>query len=116
MCECDKIFSYLLHLKFQESTNRYVDVTFESTERVVCTFSDQAGNQNKSCDLTYGTCQQNQKFNMIIRGTMSLNSPNIVIINLTTQLSSSDYCYVILANNGTFTVQMEGTFGKCIDV
>ena len=45
---------------------------------------------------------------------MSLNSPNVVIINLSTQLASSGYCYVINANNGTFTTQIEGMFGKCV--
>ena len=80
--------------------------------RIICTFREQ-NNQVKSCDLVYGPCQQNKSFNLMIQGTlMSRSSPNVIIINLSSQLQSSGYCYIIKADNGTFTTQIEGVFGK----
>ena len=99
------------------STNQYVEVRFEPINRIICTFRDQQNNQNKSCNLVYGPCLQNRNFNMTIQGTrVSPSSPSIVMIDLPPQLVASGYCYVINANNGTFTTLIEGTFSKCVDI
>ena len=56
-----------------------------------------------SCDIAYGPCQQEPTESA--RGTLNTTS-NIVSISIDPQ--TSEYCYVINASNGTFTVLIEG--------
>lgn len=81
----------------------YVNISFQSTTKIVCTFLDQQEGQGAiSCDIVYGPCQQS---NMIARGTIS--SPNTVEIDLST-IINPEYCYVVNASNGSmFTVLID---------
>lgn len=101
-------------LVFTESINQYVDVKFESSRRIVCTFPGLTSNQSKSCEILYGECGQD--FLMISRGISSSVNGSNVIIQYFLQPSESDYCYIIRASNGSFTVQTNGTFGKCTNL
>lgn len=93
---------------FSAKMNKYVDVTFESSTRVVCTFTEQPGSQNKkSCGIMYGSCGQQLTVTVLGRST----SASTVVIDFP-ELQSSDYCYIIRASNGTYTVQVQGMFSK----
>ena len=86
-------------------TNKYVNVTLEMTNKIVCTFlSQQESRSTISCDVAYGPCQQQPT--MIAQGTIS--SPNTMNIDLPVIPQTSDYCYAVNASNGTFTVIIEG--------
>ena len=80
-----------------------MNITFQTTNKILCTFLDQQGSQGTvSCDVAYGPCQQQP--NTSARGTIT--APNIVNIAINPQ--TSEYCYVVNASNGTFTVIIEG--------
>ena len=69
---------------------------FQSTNRILCTFlAQQSGQNTMSCDVAYGPCQQ---------------EPTVIanIVNIAIDPQKSEYCYVINASNGTFTVLIEG--------
>ena len=86
-------------------TNKYVSITFQSANKILCTFLDQQirDQSTMSCDVTYGPCQQ--ELTEISRGkiTATANTVNIAIYPQT-----SEYCYMVNASNGTFTVLIEG--------
>ena len=56
-----------------------------------------------SCDVAYGPCQQEPT--EIARGTLTATSN---IVNIAIDPQTSEYCYVVNASNGTFTVLIEG--------
>ena len=56
-----------------------------------------------SCDVAYGPCQQEQT--EIARGTISTTASTV---NIAIDPLTSEYCYVVKASNGTFTVLIEG--------
>ena len=87
-------------------TNRHVSITFlnQPTNKIVCTFLDQQEGQGTvSCDVAYGPCQKQPA--AIARGTVSADSN---VVNIAINPQTSEYCYVVNASNGTFTVQIEG--------
>ena len=70
----------------------------------MCTFLDQQkGQSTVSCDVAYGPCQRQPT--AIAQGTVTAES-NIVNIEISPE--TSEYCYVVNASNGTFTVLIEG--------
>ena len=56
-----------------------------------------------SCDVAYGPCQQEPL--EIVRGTITATAN---IVNIAIDPQTSEYCYVVNASNGTFTVLIEG--------
>ena len=56
-----------------------------------------------SCDVAYGPCQQEPT--EIARGTITTTTN---IVNIVIDPQTSEYCYVVNASNGTFTVLIEG--------
>ena len=56
-----------------------------------------------SCDVAYGPCQQGPT--EIARGTITATAN---IVNIAIDPQTSEYCYVVNASNGTFTVLIEG--------
>ena len=96
---------------FTERTNQFVDVKFESRTRIVCSFSELTGTQNKSCVIMYGSC--GQQLTMTVEGRSQSNSAGTVVINLpVTQTPSSSYCYIISTSNSTHTVKVQGMFSE----
>ena len=77
------------------------------TNKIVCTFLSQQESQSTlSCDVAYGPCQQQPT--MIARGTIS-STNNIMDVVLIPEIpQTSDYCYVVNASNGNFTIVIEG--------
>ena len=59
-----------------------------------------------SCDVAYGPCICEQPPTMTAQGTLS--SPNTVRIDLPNIPQTSEYCYVVNASNGTFSVLIKG--------
>ena len=87
-------------------TNTYVNIIFQPTNKIVCTFLDQREGQGTiSCDIAYGPCQQQP--NMIARG--KITSPNTVDTDLSI---NSEYCYVVTASNGTFAILIDLIFSS----
>jgi hypothetical protein len=87
-------------------TNKYVNIMFQSTNNILCTFLDEQGDHDQtamSCDVAYGPCQQEPT--EIARGAVTTTS-NVVNIEINPQ--TSEYCYVVNASNGTFIVLVEG--------
>ena len=87
---------------------------FETTERVVCSFLSQPGNQNltlsnRSCKIAYGQCDQESS--IIVQGVS--DSSTTVVIDLQEQLLNG-YCYTVTASNGTSTMKIQGVFSKRI--
>ena len=78
-----------------------MNITFEPTNKIIiCTFVEKQEYWGTiSCNIAYVPCQK-QPFQD------TLNSPNIVTIDL--PLNTSEPCYVVNASNGTFTVLIEG--------
>ena len=99
------------------ATNQYIDVKFEQlgadSTRVVCTFLNEPESRTssvKSCMIVYRPCEQ-QNMTFQVAGTR--NSSNTIVIDLPVNLESSSlYCYAVSANNGSFTVQVEGQSGE----
>ena len=88
--------------------NEYVDVKFESATRIVCEFRNQVRRNNKLCTIIYGECQK--PLIMTIRGNTTNDSPNTVRLELHSYLQN--YCYIINATNGTYTVLIEGIYSE----
>ena len=88
--------------------DEFVDINFESATRVVCEFRNQDEQSNKLCGITYGECQQ--PLNMTTEGNSTVDSPNIVRLELHRYLQS--YCYTIRATNGSFTMITEGIYNS----
>ena len=89
-----------------DAVNKFVNVTFVSETRIVCTFLGLHQNQGANslmCGISYGPCQQTP---MTSQG--DVGSPNTVNIELPASMSSGTYCYTINASNGTYTVLVEG--------
>ena len=80
---------------------------FETPKRIICNFTEELDSENRSCSITYGSCEGQR--NITAKGVR--NSSSIVIIDLPTK-SLNVYCYVISASNGSFTIQIEGMSGK----
>jgi hypothetical protein len=79
---------------------------FQSTNNILCTFLDEQGGHDQtamSCDVAYGPCQQQPI--EIARGTITATSN---VVNIAINPQTSEYCYVVNASNGTFTVLVEG--------
>ena len=94
------------------TTNQYIDVKFEQhaeLTRVVCIFPNEQNSQTeKSCEIVYRLCQQK---NMTFQAFGIRNSSNTVIIDLSINLQSNVYCYVINASIGSFAVLVEDMSG-----
>ena len=84
-------------------TNKYVNITFQAADKIMCTFLDQQGQSTVSCDVAYGPCQRQPT--AISRGTLAAESNTV---NIEINPDTSEYCYVVNATNGTFTVLIEG--------
>lgn len=81
-----------------------MNITFQSTNKILCTFLDhQRGQSAVSCDVAYGPCQQEPT--EIAWGTITATAN---IVNIAIDPQTSEYCYVVNASNGTFTVLIEG--------
>ena len=81
-----------------------MDIMFQSTHQILCSFLAQQRDQSTmSCDIAYGPCQQEPT--EISRGTITATAN---IVNITIDPQTSEYCYVINASNGTFTVLIDG--------
>ena len=93
-------------------TNIYVSVKFETSRRIVCTFlGDQSNGDNvsrQSCVIMYGPCEE--RLIMTTHG-IRLSASNTIIIDLPAE-SPSNYCYIISASNGTFSIRIEGMSSK----
>ena len=80
-----------------------MNVTFEPANRITCTFlGQQAGQGTISCDVAYGPCQQQPT--TIARGKITASD----VVNIAINPQTSEYCYVVNASNGTFTVLIVG--------
>ena len=80
--------------------------------RVVCIFlNEPEGQSEKSCMIVYRPCEQQ---NMTSQVVGIRNSSNTVVIDLPVNLRLSNYCYVINASNGSFTVQVEDQSGASV--
>ena len=89
-------------------TNRFLNVTYDSNTNILtCSFQDQPlTGTNKSCNITYGPCNQNW--------TQSVeNVSTSDTIHLKLNIDLSKYCYRVNASNGTFTIFIE-KLGKYI--
>ena len=85
-------------------SNKYVNITFQSINQILCAFLGQQGGQSTmSCNVAYGPCQQEPT--EIARGTITATAN---IVNIAIDPQTSEYCYVVNASNGTFTVLIEG--------
>lgn len=96
------------------STNQYVHVTAESTGNgsITCTFLNQQDIQTKkSCHVLYGQCA---KYLAISRSNTIYARDNLIIVPLDIESDIHDYCYATIANNGTFSVLIEGTFSSTL--
>ena len=89
--------NYCLKIHITGRSNKYVNITFLSENNILCSFLDQQEGQS-TCNVTYGPCQQVPT--EIARGTTSNIAIDPQIL--------SEYCYMINASNGTFTVLIEG--------
>lgn len=88
-------------------TNTYVNIIYQPTNKIVCTFLDQQEGQGTiSCDIAYGPCQQQPSMPVITRGNIS--SPNTVDIEL---IVNPEYCYVVNASSRTFTILIDLYYG-----
>ena len=91
-----------------DQTNRFVNITFESPNKLLCTFlSQQESKKTLSCDVAYGpVCDQHPTE----RAQGICSSPTTVVIDLPhiPQTLLNEYCYVVNASNGIFVVQIEG--------
>ena len=96
--------NYCIEIHAIGQINQYVNITFQSANRILCTFLDQQRGQNTmSCDVTYGPCRQEPT--EIARGTITTTANTV---NIAINPQTSEYCYVVNASNGTFTVLIEG--------
>ena len=93
---------------FIGNIDQYVTVNFESASTVVCDFLNQQDEySNKSCTVTFGSCQQDiTQFTSVQGHTTS----NTVRLKLTSDLQS--YCYTINASNGSYAVLLEGIYSS----
>ena len=91
---------------FVECTNQFVKVEYDpAASTITCVFESR--NSNHSCNISYGSCQQ--EMNQAAQGSATMEFPNQVVIKI--ESSGSDcYMYVVKATNGTFTVIVKGNF------
>ena len=97
------------------SSNQYVNVTAESTGNgsITCTFLNQQDIQtNKSCHVLYGRCAKHLAISR--SNTIYARDNLIIIVPLDIESDIQDYCYATIANNGTFSVLIEGTFSSTL--
>ena len=76
--------------------------------KLVCTFLGQNDETSMvSCSVVYGPygCEQQTSMTTQLQGT---SSSNTVSIDILTIQEASEYCYVVNASNGTFSVLIKG--------
>ena len=100
--------SCTIHIIIIGDIDQYVNIKFESTSRVVCEFLNQRDEyNNKSCTITFGSCQQDITQSVSVQGHTTTNT---IRLELSSDLQS--YCYTINASNGSFIVLIEGMYGN----
>ena len=97
---------------YVDCTNQFVEIQYSSaTSTISCIFLSELDGSEKSCSIRYGEC--NQELTEMAAGNTTTSS--VIMLNLT--LTSSDsQCYVATASNGTYTVMVDGSIGKVIQV
>ena len=94
------------------NTNEYVLVTADSTGRITCTFLNQQDSQmEKSCSVFYGQCAEQLSYSSTFHAT---DDSITVQLNNVIESDLQDYCYATIANNGTFSVLIEGSFSSTV--
>ena len=86
-----------------------------------CRFTDDLGNNVKSCSIGYSPiatemCDNTDILGKNIISNTTATSDSVVVISLPVLSKSTgeEYCYVATASNGTFTAMVKGTFSTGI--
>ena len=63
----------------------------------------------KSCNVLYGRCAEQLSYSSASSAT---NGSGSIAVQLDIESEIQDYCYATIANNGTFSVLIEGNFNS----
>ena len=88
--------------------NNYVEVDVrQATHKVVCKFLNHKSTSEKKCNILYGpvggNCRSLSQASKSLSDTVTIGLP-------LDEDREIDYCFSVIANNGTVTVIVEGTF------
>ena len=102
------------HFLPTECANNLVNVTYDrESSTITCTFYDPRNITGKSCIIEYGICNFHQ-VGQTLEGSSTLESPNIVTLQLQSIDPNRMYCYNVTASNVSYTVIVMGRIGELI--
>ena len=73
------------------------------TSSIYCTFLNDQDMSRKSCNISYAPCGEELKKD--VQGNTSMDR---IQLQLRLDSSTTDYCYVVTANNDTFKILVQG--------
>jgi hypothetical protein len=80
----------------------------ETSTSISCVFLNQSDTSEKTCCVTYGSCDQREPGSTPAYNC-SRDSPYNIQLEAADH-SSQRYCYIVTASNDTHSVKVEGTF------
>lgn len=84
-------------------------VTFQQNQKaLLCTFLDPFKSDSQSCIASVYSGDKCQDYVGLFNSTAA--DSNVQIIELSIKRNTSRYCYSLLANNGTMSLIIEGSF------
>ena len=104
----------VIYITSLDDINRFLAVKFDSSgSTITCIFLNQQDNSEKSCSIAYGLCGENPHLSS--QGVPTSTSNSIILQLQFENKTEFDYCYLVTASNGTFSVIVEGRFGDVED-
>ena len=106
--------SLIIHSFSVDGTNNDVEVKFDSSKNIVCSFVNQHV-QNISCNITYWLCSKTKMFTNAYGDAID-ESTNRIFIPLASSLIDGEYCFTIYAGYDDSIINVDGTFIVCESV
>ena len=94
----------------------FVKIEYDSNNVTLhCVFTNSQSNVSdsvRSCSVRYGKCGPGGELLSTMSTLSNESSNNIILLQLKRQYVEGGFCYTITANNGTYTIIVEGRIGK----